>query len=150
MMLRVWRRIARLWRASRERERADRELSEELASYLELLTAEKMAAGQSAREARRAALLELGGADQVKERVREVRVGALLDHVLRDARLALRTLGRSPGFAAAAILALALGVGATTSIFSLAYGVLLRPLPDAEPHELHVLAGRGRCGRRDP
>lgn len=137
MMMRVVRLIARLWRAPKERERADRELSEELGSYVELLTAEKMAAGQSAREARRAALLELGGEDQVQERVREERAGALLDQLMRDARFALRTLRRSPGFATAAILALALGIGVTTSIFSLVYGVLLRPLPYAEPHELH-------------
>jgi tetratricopeptide (TPR) repeat protein len=77
MMMRVVRWIARLWRAPQERERADRELSEELGSYVELLTADKMAAGQSAREARRAALLELGGAEQVQERVRDVRAGAL-------------------------------------------------------------------------
>jgi putative ABC transport system permease protein len=129
--------IARLWRGSKERERAERELSDELRSYVELLTAEKMAAGQNAQQARRAALLELGGAAQVHERVRDVRAGASLDHLMRDSRYALRTLRRSPGFAAAAMLALALGIGVTTSIFSLVYGVLLRPLPYPEPHELH-------------
>ncbi|MGH7469506.1 MAG: ADOP family duplicated permease, partial [Longimicrobiales bacterium] len=112
------------------------ELDDELSSYVEQLTAEQMARGRSAAEARRLALLELGGSDQVKEEVRAVRMGARIEQVLRDAKYAARGLARNPGFASAALLALALGMGVTTSIFSLVHGVLLRPLPYPEPHEL--------------
>ncbi|HSL70781.1 MAG TPA: ABC transporter permease, partial [Longimicrobiales bacterium] len=79
---------------------------------------------------------EVGGVEQVKERVRAARVGARIDRVCQDALYAVRMLRRSPGYAAAAILALALGIGVTTSIFSLVYGVLMRPLAYPEPHEL--------------
>lgn len=125
-----------IWRNLAHRGRVERDLTEEVGSYVDLLTAEKVAAGHNAGDARRAALLELGGEDNVKEQVREVRAGARVEQVIRDAAFALRTLRRSPGFATAAILALALGIGVTTSIFSLVYGVLLRPLPYPQPDEL--------------
>lgn len=130
------RKLANLWRNLTQRTRVDDDLDAELGSFVEQLTAEKMTAGLPARAARRAAMIELGGSDVVKEEVRSVRVGARVDQVLRDAKYALRGLARNPGFAAAAILALALGIGVTTSIFSLVHGVLLRPLPYPEPHEL--------------
>ena len=68
-----------LWRTLTDRSRVDRELSDEVQSYVELLTAEKIAAGATPTEARRAAILELGGKDQVMEEVRDVRAGALID-----------------------------------------------------------------------
>ena len=125
-----------LWRNLTRRSHVERELSNEVQSFLDLLIAEKVAAGASPAEARRAAILELGGRDQVMEEVRDVRAGALIEQTLKDTGYALRTLRRSPGFATAAILALALGIGVTTSIFSLVYGVLLRPLPYPQSHEL--------------
>jgi putative ABC transport system permease protein len=125
-----------LWRNLVQRKRVEGELNDELSAYVDLLTAEKIEQGMERSAARRAALLQLGGMDQVKEEVREVRVGARVERVLQDANYALRALIRSPGFASASILALALGIGVTTSIFSVVYGVLLRPLPYPQPEEL--------------
>jgi putative ABC transport system permease protein len=119
-----------------KRRQAEDGLNDEIESYVELLSAEKVAAGLPAAEARRAAILEVGSIDQVVEEVRDVRVGARIERVLRDAKYALRGLRRDPVFTSAAILALALGIGVTTAIFSLVHGVLLRPLPYPESPEL--------------
>src|SRR5262245_26142870 len=134
--MKVWRSIRSFWRSLWKRRPAEHELSDEIESYVELLSAEKVAAGLPAAEARRAALLEVGSIDQVVEEVRDVRVGARIERVLRDAKYALRGMRRDPVFTSAAILALALGVGVTTAIFSLVHGVLLRPLPYPESNEL--------------
>lgn len=111
------------------RERDDRDLDDELRAFVDLLAAEKVKAGMPPDEARRAALLETGGVEQVKEEVRDVRAGAWLGAVAQDARYALRTLRRAPGFTLAAIVTLAVGIGAATAIYSMVDGVLLRRLP---------------------
>jgi putative ABC transport system permease protein len=86
----------------------------------------------------------MGGLEQVKEQVREVKMGARLETVGQDVRYGVRTLVRTPGFTAAAVIALALGVGATTAIFSVVDAVLLRPLPYDRPEQLAVVLHRGR------
>jgi putative ABC transport system permease protein len=116
--------------------RVEVELDREVRSHLELLTDENIRAGMPSKEAERAARIELGGIEQVKEHVREARLGNWLHSVFSDCRYGVRQLRKNPGFTAVAILTLALGIGATTAIFSVVYGVLLRPLPYPNPNRI--------------
>ncbi|MEO8430944.1 MAG: ABC transporter permease [Acidobacteriota bacterium] len=136
-------RIRSLWRNLFRRSRVEVDLDQELRAYVDELAEEKRAAGMEPGEARRKALLETGGVEQVKESVREVRAGALLETVIQDVRYGARTLFRSPGSTAAAIVALALGIGASTAIFSVVNAVLIRPLPYGHPERIAVILHGG-------
>src|SRR5579863_2787412 len=120
-------------------EELDRDLDAELAPHLAHHTADNLRSGMTATEARRDALLKLGGLQQTKENYRDARGFPFLDSVFQDLAFAWRTLRKSPAFTAVAILTLALGIGANTAIFSVFYGVLLRPLPYPHSEQLvHV------------
>ena len=117
----------------------DKELDAEVRAYVEILAQEKIREGMTLEEARRAARLELGGIEQVKEDVREIRAGAWLDSLLRDLRFGARMLRKNPAFTAIAVLTLALGIGANTAIFSVVDKTIIRPLPYPQPDRLITL-----------
>jgi putative ABC transport system permease protein len=126
------------------RTRVDDALDEELRAYVAGVVAEKVRDGIPPRDAERAARLELGGYDVVKEKVRDIRTGALLDGVLRDCRFAARTLRKTPVFTVVAVIALALGIGATTAMLSVVRSVLVEPLSYADADHLAVILHDGR------
>ena len=117
-------------------EKVERQLDDELQGYVSLLTDEKTASGLPQEEARRRALIELGGMTQVKQAVRESRAGTNFESICQDVRFGWRMLKRSRSFTFAAILSLGLGMGATTAIFSAVYSLLIRPLAYPEAQRL--------------
>jgi putative ABC transport system permease protein len=130
--------------------RMEKDLDEELHSYLQMSVEENMRSGMQPTDALRAARIELGGIEQVKERVREERIGNWLGSVISDFRYATRQVRKNPGFAVVVVLTLALGIGATTAIFSVVYGVLLRPLPYSNSNRIMAVfevTSKGRPSR---
>jgi predicted permease len=115
---------------------ADADLAREVASHLVLLEDEYRRRGLSSEQARLAARRAIGSVALAKDLHRDARSFAWVDDARRDAWYAIRTLLRNPGFAVAVVVTLALGIGASTAIFSVAYGVSLRPLPYPEPDRL--------------
>jgi len=132
-------------RALTRTEALDRELDEELQSYLELLVDEKTRNGMDAARARREALIELGGVEQVKAAVRHSRHGAAVDSLVRDVRHAGRMMRNKPGFTVVVVLTLALGIGANTALFSTVNAALIRDIPFADADRL-VAADKTRDG----
>ena len=115
---------------------ADQELDEELHDHLERKTEEYVAKGMAPEEARRQALLEMGGIEKRKEECRDARRVNWIQDFVQDLRYAVRTLRKSPSFTAVAVLSLAVGLAANTAIFSVIKGVLLQPLEYPNPSQL--------------
>src|SRR5262245_32806357 len=131
----VGQRVRELFRPSR----LDADLDAELQEYFDHELKRQLATGVPEDEARRRAQLRVGRLDLAREAVGEERTGRLLADAARDVRFAVRTLRRNPGFTAAVVISLALGVGGTTAIFGVVYSVLLRPLNYSRPDDLHFI-----------
>jgi len=126
-----------LWIARRES--AEQDLNDELQAFVDMAAADKIRAGATPAEARRLAVLELGGLEQVKERVRRGRHGGWLDVAGRDVSYGLRQVRRHPAFFGVAIATLALGIGGITAMFSTFDAVLIRPLPYTDADRLVMI-----------
>ena len=122
--------------------RVEQDLDQEVRSHLQLLMDEKLRAGMSRIQAARAARMELGGAEQVKEQVRDKSLGNGLHSLLADCRFSLRQLRKNPGFILTVVLTLALSVGANTAIFSLVNALLLKSLPYPHPERMGTIYTR--------
>lgn len=134
----ILRKLSALFR----KQRLDGELDAELASHVQLAIDENLGLGMTPAEARRQALVRLGGIEQSKEEHRDARGLPVVETMLQDLRYAVRSLRRDSGFALFAILIIGLGIGASTTVFSVVNTVLVKPLPFQEPHRLVWIANK--------
>jgi putative ABC transport system permease protein len=131
----LWRRVRYLF----QRAQSEQDLAEEMRLHMELRAAEQATGGTNPHEAEAQARRRFGNVSQLREKSREVWGWTLLDTLAQDVRYGLRTLAADPGFAATAVLSLALGIGANTAIFGILNAVMLRSLPVEDPHQLMEL-----------
>ena len=140
----MWRRFQSKIRAVLCKSDLDAEMNEEMRAHIEMRTQQNVEAGMPPEEARFAALRQFGWVESIKETCRDKRGVAWLEDLVQDVRYGARMLWKNPGFTAAAILTLALGIGLNTAIFSVAYGVLWRPLPYPNPDRLVIVSSAQR------
>src|SRR3989441_8088317 len=124
------------------RRRRDADLDEEIRRRLEMAARERIERGETTDDAERAARREFGNVGLIKEVTREMWGWAALERLAQDVRYGVRLLRRSPGFTFVAVLSLALGIGANTTIFTVLNAVLVRPPPYPDPHRLTILFER--------
>ena len=142
-------RLRSLYRNLTGRPRVEAELDAELKAYLQLLIDEKTRAGMSPDAARRDALVEIGGVEQVKENIRDVRSGLGLDALWQDVRFGIRTLIKTPALTGIAVISLAIGIGVNAALFSLVDRLVLTTLPVREPDRLFIIFSNNRTGLTD-
>lgn len=130
-------------------EREERDLNAEVQSYFDILVERRVERGMALEQAQREARLECGGSVQIRQNVREARVGASIEEILQDVRYAWRQLLKSPGFTSFAVLSIALGLGANTAIFSLVDGVLVKSSGYPEPERIVQLWEKPPKGERN-
>ena len=143
--MRRWRRFCERLNSWRKTRDYDERLQAEIEDHLALQTAENVKAGLSPVEARRQAMLKFGATEAIKEEYRDRRGFPFWERLWQDARYALRRLRKTPTFTVTTVLTLALGIGATTSIFTLAYAVLWKSLAVANPDDLYRLGKQMHC-----
>jgi putative ABC transport system permease protein len=131
--------LSRYVRAIIYRDKVERDIDQELRFHLEMEIQKNVSRGMNPSEARREALLRFGGVEKFKEECRDVRGAPLVESLLQDIRYGARILFRNPGFTVVAVLTLGLGIGANTAIFSVIYGVLMKPLPYADGSQLVIV-----------
>jgi predicted permease len=137
--MQIFHRVGKLWRNLFDKQHVDRDLDDELRSYQDMLADENARSGMNLPDARRKAAVEMGGIEQIKEQVREVRMGYSIDTLSRDVRFATRMLFKQPTFSLTVVSLLAIAIAGTTTIFSVFNSLYLRPLPFDEPEQLVYL-----------
>ncbi len=140
--MKLWSRVRSAQRNLIHKRQVEDQLDDEVRVYVDLVTDEKIAAGMSAAEARRTAIAEFGGIEQVKQAVRDDRSGAKLELLWQDARYGFRQLRRNPGFTLTVIVTLALSIGANTAIFSIVNALMLKSLPYSHPERMGTIYTR--------
>ena len=149
-MMRLWFRFRSALRNLFRKPQVEEQLDEELRAYIEMVTEERITAGMSAAEARSSAMAEFGGVEQVKQTVRDNRAGTGTELLWQDVRYAFRQLRRNRGFTLTAVITMGFGIGATTSIFSAVYSLLLRPLPYHDANQIVSVSDTNSAPLIDP
>ena len=134
--MRIFSRVAKVWRNLFDEQRVEHDLDDELHSYQDMLSDENVKRGMNEPDARRTAALDTGGIEQIKEQVREARMGFSIDTLSRDVRFATRILLKQPIFSVTVLSLLAIGIAGTITIFSVFNSLYLRPLPFERPERL--------------